>query len=74
MHDDLGREGEEDVFEEIQGEVEASEVVSVLEDLEDVALEGGRRGKKDGEGGEGRQLDLVKEMKLKKRVEMQDGL
>jgi len=43
VHDDLGSKGEEDVFEEIQGEVEASEVVSVLEDLEDVAWKGKER-------------------------------
>lgn len=46
VHDDLGSEGEEHVFEEIQGKVEASEIVSVLEDLEDVAWR--RTRKKEG--------------------------
>ena len=37
VHDDLGRKGEEDVLEEVDGEVEGRKVVSVLEHLENIA-------------------------------------
>jgi hypothetical protein len=42
VHDDLGREGEEDVSEQVEREVEGREVVSVLENLEHIACREGR--------------------------------
>jgi hypothetical protein len=37
VHDDLRREAEEDIVEEVGREVERDKVVSVLEDLKDIA-------------------------------------